>query len=293
MKKKFVLLIFIVLTMQVLPQKTLRVCGEADFVIPKNMSLMEAEAKAIHQAQVQALIGRFGQVVHEDNALIGTTIDGLANESFYSYGGSEAKGEWIETIGEPNVTTMVDEVSKALVIHASVCGMAREISSAGIEVSSTVLCNGIDVRFASTDFKDGDNIYLLFQAPTDGYLCLYLLDPTAQNVLCLLPYRHSSSGAVSIQHDEKYLFFHPDNRYPYARQADRIRMTCEREVEYNDLYVVFSPNRFAKAQNAGISDGQLPQVSQKAFFDWLTKCRTKDKDMVVQKHRLKIERMDN
>lgn len=196
----------------------------------------------------------------------------------------------METIGEPKVTTEFDEVSGAFVIHASVCGMAREIKSAGIEVSSTVLCNGTDVRFARTDFKDGDNIYLLFQTPTDGYLCLYLLDPIAQNALCLLPYRHSPSGAMPIQHDEKYLFFHPDNRYPYTRQADKIRMTCERGVEYNDLYVVFSPNLFAKAQNVDISEGLLPQISQKAFFDWLTKCRTKDKDMVVQKHRLKIEK---
>ena len=58
-------------------------------------------------------------------------------------------------------------------------------------------------------------------------------------------------------------------------------MTCNNPVERNTIYVVFSPNEFAKANSNNV-DELLPQeLSFEEFQKWLVKGRNRDKEMIT------------
>ena len=52
-------------------------------------------------------------------------------------------------------------------------------------------------------------------------------------------------------------------------------MTCERSVEQNTIYIVFSPNMFAKAFAEDENVGLPRQLPLKVFQKWLGKCKAK------------------
>ena len=74
--------------------------------------------------------------------------------------------------------------------------------------------------------------------------------------------------------------------------VDEYTMTCSREVEFNDIYVIFSPNPFTKA-NANESDKEvLPkQLSYEDFQKWLVKNRKKDNQISIVNKQIKIQQL--
>ena len=75
-----------------------------------------------------------------------------------------------------------------------------------IDLQTVILRNGIDEKSASTDFKDGDDLFLSFQSPVNGYLSVYLVD-AENNAYCLLPYRAQQAGIYKVEANRRYLFF--------------------------------------------------------------------------------------
>lgn len=122
---------------------------------------------------------------------IGENSNGESEVDFLSIGGSEVKGEWIETIGKPRFDISYEK--DILVVRVAVKGRIREIVSSTIDVKSLVLRNGIEDRFESNSFKSGDDLFVSFQSPTSGYLVVYLIDAD-QRAFCLLPYQNMESG---------------------------------------------------------------------------------------------------
>ena len=58
---------------------------------------------------------------------------------------------------------------------------------------------------------------------------------------------------------------------------DEYTMTCNGEVEFNDIYVIFSPNAFVKANSEGLTNDLLPrQLSYKDFQKWLVNNKKRD-----------------
>ena len=50
-------------------------------------------------------------------------------------------------------------------------------------------------------------MYLHFQSPVSGRLLVYLVDYTARQVYCLLPYSQQADMAQPIEQGREYLFF--------------------------------------------------------------------------------------
>ena len=60
-------------------------------------------------------------------------------------------------------------------------------------------------------------------------------------------------------------------------------MTCEKSIEKNQLYVLFSPNPFTKAIDRETLETILPRsLNHQDFQEWLAKCRSKDKDFCIR-----------
>ena len=275
-----------VLCVGVFAQRTEKVRAEYTYYAPENISLEEAKRIALERAKIQAIADEFGTIVSQSNTTLLSNRNDESSSDFFSLGGSEVKGEWIETIGQPSYDIRYEQ--GMLVVKAIVSGRIREIISVQIDLKAEVLCNGTDLKFARTDFKSGDDLYLYFQSPVNGYLAVYLLDEASRMVYCLLPYKSSSETVTPIEKDKPYIFFSAKHAGDKGHLVDEYTMTCNSPIERNTLYVIFSPNEFAKA-NSNHVDELLPQeLSFEEFQKWLVKGRTRDKGMIVKQKQIII-----
>lgn len=268
-------------------QKTQRVQSEYIYYAPENVTLEKAKRIALERAQIQALADAFGTIVMQNNSILIRNENGNSSSDFFSLGASEVKGEWIETIDEPEYTISYEQ--GMLVVKVRVSGQARELVSAPIDFEARILCNGTDLRHERSDFRDGDDLYLYFQSPVNGYLAVYLLDETMQMVYCLLPYKNSEEVSIPVRRDKPYVFFSEVMaKEEDCSIVDEYTLTCSRDMELNDLYVIFSPNQFVKA-NSQNSEELLPrQLDYEDFQRWLAKARGRDKKMQLSKHVISI-----
>ncbi|MBQ8601143.1 MAG: DUF4384 domain-containing protein [Bacteroides sp.] len=284
----FITVCLFLFALSALAQRTEKVRAEYIYHAPENISLEEAKRIALERAKIQAIADEFGTIVSQSNTTMVSNRNGESSTDFFSLGGSEVKGEWIETIGEPSYDINYEQ--GMLVVKAIVSGRIREIVSAQIDIKAEVLCNGTDLKFARTDFKNGDDLYLYFQSPVDGYLAVYLLEEVSQMVYCLLPYKSSSEAVTPIEHDKPYVFFSAKDAGDKAHLVDEYTMTCNSSVERNTIYVVFSSNEFTKANSYNV-EVLLPQeLSFEEFQKWLIRGRVKDKVMVVKRKYLTIKK---
>lgn len=270
------LLLLLLLTSSsiVFSQELKTVEGDYTYHAPENVTMEQAKRTALERAMLQAVADEFGTIVSQQNVTRVENQGGRSDVDFLSFGGSEVKGEWIETIGEPIYNIKYE--GDMLVIGCKVKGKAREITSAGIDFQARILRNGTEDKFESDQFRSGDDLYISFQSPINGYLAVYLADASG-HVYCLLPYRNQTEGIYPIKANQRYLFFNTKNAPLQERTyVDEYVMTCEREEEHNQLYIIFSPNQFVKATD-NATDNRLPrETNYDNFQQWLAKCRKRD-----------------
>lgn len=268
-------------------QKMEKVTAAYTYYAPENVSKADAMRIALERAKITAIADAFGTIVTQSNTNVISVQNGKTDERFFSLGGSEVRGEWIETLNEPVYDIRYE--GDMLVVSVEVTGRIREILGAGIDFTAKVLRNGVEEKFVSSEFRSGDDLFLYFKSPVDGYLTVYLLDETSGDVFCLLPYRTSGEGAYRIEHDKPYVLFSSKHEANNPGEVDEYNMTCNGDKEYNDVYVIFSPNPFAKANaNESMSDVLPRQLSFEDYQKWLAKLRKKDRDSCVKKIEIQI-----
>ena len=270
-------------------QRVKKVSIEYTYHAPQHISPLDAKRIAVERAKMQAIADEFGTLVQRTNATVTGISNGKSSVDVYSFSESEVKGEWIETIGEPEFLSMTYE-QDMLVITVKVEGRIREVVSATIDMKAKILRNGTEDKFESTEFRSGDDLYLSFQSPVDGYLAVYLLDEVSQMVYCLLPYKSSSEAITPIEHDKPYIFFSAEHAVDKAHLVDEYTMTCSRSTEKNTVYVVFSPNEFAKANSTNVEELLPQELPFEEFQKWLAKGRRQDTKMNVWKESITITR---
>lgn len=263
-------------------QKTETVSATYVYVVPKNVSLEDAERIALEKAKQKAIDEKFGTLLSQTNITRREIHDGETTDDFFSLGQSLSEGEWVRTIGNPKVITTHED--GMLVVKCTIKGVARRISSAKAEFKARILRNGTDLRFESSDFNDGDQLFLSFQTPKDGYLAVYLLD-AEQRVTCLLPDAADTDGQEFVKHGVDYMFFEPRDRLidGFIRVVDEnngVYLCCEDRLEVNKIYIIFSPNPFTKVVDYKDKYGgrSLPVAD---FLRWLGEHRSLDSQMSV------------
>ncbi len=281
----FILMLF---SLSVFAQKTKTVEGEYTYYVPENVTPEQARRIALERAQIQAIADEFGTIVQQSNSTRIQTSGSESKTDFFSIGGSEVKGEWIETIGKPEYDIRYDQ--DMLIVTCRVKGKAREIIMSQIDFQARVLRNGTDDKFEDDDFKSGDDLFLSFTSPVNGYLAVYLID-SGERAFCLLPYRNQTDGIYPIEANRRYLFFSIKEASQQERPfVDEYNMTCERSSEHNVIYVVFSPNQFAKASDSSMSELLPRELSYDDFQKWLAKCRKHDHDMIPRRIPITIKK---
>lgn len=287
MKRKLFLLTVILFPLTLCAQRVQKVCGEYTYYAETSQSLNDAKRAALENARLQALANEFGTVISQSNAQKETSLNGEENSYFFSLSASEVKGEWIEDVGEPVYD--VSFVQDMLVVKCKVCGKAREFSNEAVDFTATVLRNGTEAKFADTNFHTGDDMFLQFRSPADGYVAVYLIDETPV-AYCLLPYMNNGNGQQFVKHNKEYVFFSPAKAPEDADGVDEYTLTCGNEIERNQIYVIFSPKPFTKALDSQMNEGLPRQLSYEDFSKWLATCRKRDTKMGVKVIHIEIKK---
>jgi len=291
------LILFLLLTLfsiNLYPQKTVKVCGEYTYRAPENITPEQAKQIALERAKLQALADQFGTTVTQQNTTLVKNENEKSDISFLSLGGSEVKGEWLEDIKIEYGKLYYEQGMQ--IVKVSVCGKAREITGAGIDFSAKVL-NNTDSKYETDNFHNDEDLYLCFRSPVNGYLAVYLIDDS-ETAFCLLPYRNAPTGKVEVKAGKEYIFFsekHADRNEKTI--VDEYTLSTEKTMEQNFIYIIFSPNEFTKANDAQATPalveragGELRELPFADFQKWLAKNRQKDKDMKVEIKNLTIKK---
>ena len=282
--KRISFFFLLLMTINCFSQKIKTVETDYIFYAPSNITVEEAKRTALERAKIQAIADSFGTIVSQNNSTYISNKNDESDTYFISIGESDVKGEWLETIGEPKFGDIFYQ-DNLLVVPVSVKGKAREIISPKIEFKIKPLRNGIEEKFESYEFKEGDYLYMLFQSPISGHLAIYLVDDVAEQVYCALPYRNSDGTPKTIEADKEYILFSQKNSEPQERRfVDEYEMTCEQEKEYNDFYILFSQEPFSKLIMSEDYNYKLPKTTNlKNFQKWLTKVRVKNPKLSLVK----------
>ncbi len=264
--------------------KTKHVTVEYEYVAGNGMNPAQAKQIALQRAQLQAIADEFGTIISNTTTTRVENVQGnqstQSNVQVLSLGLSDVRGEWVRTIGEPDYSIVFDD-NLGMVVHVKVSGEIRERITAEIDLKVLTLRNGTTERNQDASFIAGDDLYLLFQAPTDGYLAVYLTD--ANDAYCLLPYQYQTESTMPIEKNREHIFFSIDQAPQTMKNiVDEYHLTCGSTQELNRIYIIFSPRAFAKAVDE-TGEGVLPRhLSLNDFHKWLGKARAYDTQMTCR-----------
>lgn len=289
----FILVLSVLGCMEAVAQKIKTVSGEYIYYPSETQSLDEAKRVALYRAQVQILADTYGTVLNATSATVVQNSSDNSSVDMFSLSESSVKGEWLETVGYPEYCTEITPEGM-LAVKVKVTGKVREITHAQVDFTARILRNGTEDKFEDTGFNAGDDMYLSFSSPADGFIAVYLFDG-ADDVYCLLPYQSSREGIVKTLAGERHLFFSSEHPYgvEHAGMVDEYTLTCERELEVNRIYVVWSTSSFVKANDVK-GDESVPRMLDYASFQkWLSAIRVADRNLSVKTFDIQIRNNNN
>lgn len=259
------------------------------FYASAEMSVEQAKQTAFDRAVAKALADEFGMAVTQSAVTVICDTGGDTATKFIATGLSEVRGEWIETIGEPEYE--INFSDGLLVVKVVVEGRAREIDFTKPMFSVATFRNDSHALSAATDFFDGDAINLGFEAPQSGFVAAYLVDGIGESACRLLPYALALNKPVAVEGGKYYNFF-DRKKADNPSVVDELELTCGGLMELNDLYVIFSPAYFElPVIDVGIGY-EVRTLPLKEFHRWLAASRTRNPDMQLKTIHITIKSKD-
>jgi hypothetical protein len=283
-------IILLTLTMMILTgaqaQRVKRSEGVSQVRVERNMTKEDAYRKAIELAKVNAIENIFGTYVEQQTQI--TVQSGTSD--FYIVGNTKVKGIWVREIDAPRITEDYrDEkgefgIEKVLWITCRVRGEVKQVMPRpAIEYQ---VRNCVYPACRTATFLSGEQLYLWFKSPVNGFLSVFIDD--GEMVYRLLPYSTmGNENSFEIRGDENYLFFAPEARKGVntAEKPDEIELYTLKSKEYNTLILVFSTDRYFKpGLNPELVEEKkylLPKSLTKTRFEnWLSEHRAQYDDFL-------------
>ena len=274
------LILFLLLATTIHAQRVATVCGEYRYIVPGEVPLNRAKQIAIDKARNEAIANEFGQVVSQATTTTIHTSNSKSQVQSDSYASTESKAIWLSDTKEPEVSIAYE--NDVMVITASVCGKARELKTAEVELKMQVLNNG----FEADQFRSGDKVSILFKSPASGYVAIFFRDDNAGVISCMMPYENEDGTAREVKSNKEYTYLSTaDPIYPY--QEATILVT-EKAVEFDTFILVFSKQAFSMpATDMGKF---VPELSIEGFQKWLRKNRINDETMQTIEKTIQINK---
>lgn len=269
--------------------KLVEVEGSATYMYPEYVSRAAAREEVLRRAQEDALERAFGRNIGGANFTY--TDNNGSRFAFTSL--SQLRGVWVQTLGEPSFTRITQDDQD--VISCTVRGKARA-RSASQAWPEWQLQNGKGVE--TSQFMDGERYYVSFRSAANGFLAIYLVDENGM-ANRLLPY-NQQEGYYEIRKNLSYRFFDPEKGdLPECDGmvdngvVTECWFTSDVPFVVNELYIIFSPNRFAlpldETGRTNKREQMLPpQLPQKKFLRWLSSVQAADEELCVDNRRAAI-----
>ena len=266
-------------------QKIRHTEGQAQVRVERNVTKEEALKKAVELAKINAIENVFGTYIEQQTNL---TVES-GKSDFYIMGSTKVKGIWVRET-EKRITEDYREEKgefgneKTLWITCNIKGEVKKITPrASIEYQ---LRNCSLPTCRTTSFYSGEQLYLWFKSPVDGFISVFLND--GNMVYRLLPYSNSkNANSFSIRSDEEYLFFSKDITKDLSggEIPDEIELFTLKNKEVNSIVIVFSTNVFFKPglDNESVDTNKylLPKsLTTNRFDEWLSELRTQLDDFI-------------
>ena len=298
--KSLFTLFFLSLSFCAMAQKEKTEEGTYTYTYSSDITPKAARLVAQERAKLAAIQEAFpGTITAQQHShIISEGSQGSSNH-FYSSGVSEVKGEWLADVREPQFTDPVYSSQNDLwSITCTVKGRIRELTWNKPEFSWQLMRNHIEDASETDEFQDNDDLFMTFQAPCDGYLCVYLSDERGM-AQCLVPNDEDPNGIFRVKGNRRYVFFSDKHRPDDDQMATvELMMVAGSDIEYDQFYVFFSPNPFRKAQNSerqtqtiGGREVTLPgEVPYEKFQKWQLNQLSKDKELQREKKIISIRR---
>ena len=279
-------MVFLLSFILVNAQKTKTVTTSYTYRTSQTESVEAAKREALKGAQRKAIEDEFGTFISQSNTNVVTSQNGKSESHFKSISTSDLKGEWIETIGDPQFTVKIED--DLLIVECNVKGKIRELTPSKLDFEAHTLCNGYEQKHRRAEFMDGDDFYLYFKSPYNGYLMVFLVDYTQEMACCILPYRESPDQLYKVEKDKEYIFFSRE----YADAAERkildsYHLYSESPVDSNDIYVIFCDEPFV-ISNMVYDESGLKVMPMKNFDKWIAKLRKDYKDLLIKTYNINI-----
>ncbi len=287
MKRQFLLILSLLQIMIGYSQRVAKVSATYTYYAPETMSVEEAKRVALDRAKIQAIADEFGTIVSQSTSTIVSNINGETDSHFFSVGGSDVKGEWIETIGEPVYNISFAE--HHLVIKCDVKGKIKETTPSKLHFETTFLRNGQTIPSSNIEYSNGDEMSMQFQSSTNGFLILFFLVRNADVAYRILPYRQDSNTLQQIKANIQYTFFSKvnNNDSKNTEYIDEFILTCDDKVERDAIYAIFSDNEYSVPNLKYDSNGLL-YLNLQSFKDWLARVKRTSNDTLIKTYELKI-----
>ncbi|MCF8346829.1 MAG: hypothetical protein K9G38_06425, partial [Bacteroidales bacterium] len=136
-------------------------------------------------------------------------------------------------------------------------------------------------------YYNGEQGFLYFKSAMDGYLVCFYDD--MKNVQRCIPYNASDQLQMEVMNNREYLFFsaeHADYGIP-PEEIDEIEFYTEQGLEYNQLYIIFSPHPIGAyfindSKELGHGYHSFRNMSRDDFHRWLQENRIRNPELQVQ-----------
>lgn len=280
MKHTICAILFVLLAITIQAQRVTTVCGEYRYIVPGEIPLNRAKQIAIDKARNEAIANEFGQVVSQSTTTTIHTSDTKSEIQSDSYASTESKAIWLSDTKEPEVSIAYE--NDVMVITASVCGKARELKTAEVELRMQVVSNGIETE----RFRNNEKVAIRFKSPVNGYVSIFFRDDNAGMIYCMMPYENEDGTAREVKSNKEYTYLSTaDPIYPY--QEETILVT-EKTVEFDTFILVFSKKDFSMPSSEA---GEfVPELSVEDFQKWLRKNRINDETMQTIEKTIQIHK---
>lgn len=249
--------------------------GVAVFHAENHHSMTDCREGALQMARINALADEYGRTIGSGTISVSGTGKNGEQDFFQELATTEVCGEWIADVGEPKYDISLGP-DNLYIVKCTVSGKTRPLSNEAPDFKAEVLRNGDTDKFIDTRFNSGDLMKLIFKAPCDGYVAVYLACAD-RTVYTLFPYINNSDGPIKIKGGKEYLLFSPT--CTDLGEVDEMQLRTDVPMELNHLYIVFSPNEFSRAIDSA-SDNDAPRsLSFKEFSKWMMSNRSHDPKM--------------
>lgn len=270
--------IFLFMVLSVNGQKIKRAEGEAQIRVERNMTKEDAQQKVTELAKINAIESIYGTYIEQQTNI---TVES-GKSDFFTIGSTKVKGIWVRETDRKFTEEYRDEkgefgTEKILWITCRIRGEVKQATSRPAIDYQVRNCTLPACR--TTTFLSGEQLYLWFKSPVDGYLSIFIDD--GRMIYRLLPYSNMTNpNAFMVKGDETYLFFSPEENEGLlpGEKPDEIELYTLRQKENNILFLVFSTNPFFKPglnkESIGMNKIVIPKsLDKQKFEEWLSDYR--------------------